>query len=96
MSDDNKKCWSCASFKAYYTRAYGCFLREDKGFCHKHNKIMKKKDGCDKWAYRKTNKNEHKKMAVDAMVDIHKKLAIVERIFNDDSELLKLKDETDK
>lgn len=95
MTEEKKKCQSCRSFRAYYSRGYYCLLKENIGFCQRHSKVMEKSDSCNDWLCRKTDRNARKKMAIDAIIGVYGKLAVIEQIINEDNELIKIREEMD-
>ncbi|MDE6598088.1 MAG: hypothetical protein K2K60_05575 [Clostridia bacterium] len=52
-----KECCRCKFFKAYYSRAYCCYLREGFGRCSKKKDFVKKHESCPDWNYRKVSTN---------------------------------------
>ncbi len=44
-----KECCRCGYFKAYYTKAYCRYLREDYGRCAIKKEVVKKHGGCERW-----------------------------------------------
>ncbi|MDE7164795.1 MAG: hypothetical protein K2O04_05185 [Clostridiales bacterium] len=95
MKQSNKRCWSCGSFRAYYTKGYCCLFKEKNGYCARHEKITEKSDSCDKWHCRRTPKEKRIRIAVNAIPEIYHKIAIIEQLLMEESELQKLRDESD-
>lgn len=94
MKDDNRKCWNCGSFRAYYTRGYCCLLKENNGFCNRNNKIMEKSDSCEKWFSRHTSKEKRTRIAVNSISEIYQKVAVLEQLLMDELEVEKLKNDS--
>lgn len=84
---ENKKCWSCGSFRAYYTRGYCCLLREKNGYCMRHQKVVEKRSGCEKWHRRYILKNDRVKIVLNSIPEIYNKIAVIEQILKEESEL---------
>lgn len=96
MKQENKRCWSCGYFRAYYTMGYCSLLKEDNGYCNRHNKIMKKNDNCDKWQCRHISREKRTRIAVNSIPEIYKKIAVIEQILQEEIELHNIKnDEVD-
>lgn len=95
MKQSNKRCWSCGSFRAYYTRGYCCLLKENNGYCSRHEKITEKCDSCDNWYCRRIPKEKRIRIAVNAIPEIYHKIAVIEQLLKEETELQKLRDETD-
>lgn len=95
MKQENKKCGSCGSFSAYYTMGYCCLMRENNGYCGKHNKVAQKSDFCDDWRCRHISRKKRTIIAVNSIPVIYKKVAVMEQILQDDNELRKILDEAD-
>ena len=93
MKEENKKCWSCGRYQAYYTKGYCKLTKENVGFCSLHNKIMEKNDCCNQWRYLKTLRHRRKMMAVSSIPDIRDKLNVIEEILKEDIDLEKLNNE---
>ena len=94
MKQDNKKCWSCGSFRAYYTKGYCSLLKERNGFCYRHHKIMEKTDSCDNWHCCRLSREKRTRVAVNCIPEIYNKIAAIEQILREDRELEKIKNET--
>lgn len=84
--EENKKCWGCRSFKAYYTRGYCCLLREKNGFCMQLKKVVEKCDSCDKWRCRYISKSDRAKIALNSIPEIYNKIAVIEQILQEEIE----------
>lgn len=93
MSETKKKCCSCGSFSAYYTRGFCCLLKEKNGFCRRHNKIMEKSDSCDDWHCKRTSKERRIRIVMWSFPEIYNKIAILEQLLTEESELQKNRDE---
>ena len=95
MKQENKRCWGCGYFRAYYTMGYCCLMKENNGYCVRHNKVTEKCDGCDAWYCRRIPKERRAKIAMRSLPEIYKKVAVIELILQDDEELSKMRNETD-
>lgn len=94
MKQENKRCGNCGNFSAYYTRGYCCLLKEDNGYCRRHEKIMEKGDGCDQWRCRRFSRALRTKIAVNAIPEIYHKLSVIEQILKEDKEVQTEREET--
>ena len=95
MKQENKRCGSCGYFKAYYTMGYCCLMRENNGYCARHNKVIEKCNGCENWYCRRIPKERRAKIALRSLPEICKKIAVIEQLLQADDELRKMRDETD-
>ena len=93
MKEENKKCWSCGRFQRYYTKGYCNLQKEEMGFCSFQNKIVGKDESCKMWNYRQRVRNMRKQMAISSIVDIRRKLEVIEQILMEESELDKIKND---
>lgn len=48
-SSQEKKCWNCGKYRAYYTKGYKGFNKEKEGLCIKHDKAVLSQDNCEFW-----------------------------------------------
>ncbi len=96
MKQENKKCWSCGYFRAYWTRGYCCLMKEKNGLCWKHNKVMDKSDSCEDWNYKLTSKEKRIKIAANCIPEIYQKVAVLEQLMTEEMELEKIRNETDR
>lgn len=55
----NHKCFNCANFEAYYSKACCCFLRTDCGHCRKFKETKNKQFSCDSWSPRYYHRYKH-------------------------------------
>ena len=60
MKQEDKRCYSCGSFRAYYTRGYCSLMKESDGYCNRHNKVMEIGDCCDEWRSRYLSIEKHR------------------------------------
>ena len=95
MNEKNKKCWSCGRFDAYYIRGFCCLLKESIGFCREHDKIVEKSNTCDKWYCKRTSKEQRIKIAMRSLPEIYNKIATLEQILMEESEILKIRNDID-
>ena len=93
MKQDHKTCAYCYYFRAYYTRAYCCLLREKNGYCAKHEKVAEKCDSCDMWCGRRTSKAKRIKIVLSCLPEIYYKIAVVEQLLKEETGLQKIRDE---
>lgn len=95
MKEENKKCWSCGKFHAYYTKGFCNLQKEEVGYCTSHNKIVNKSESCKTWRYCERVRNMRKNMAINAIVDISTKMEVIAEILKEEINLEKIKDEKD-
>ena len=95
MKQENKRCGSCNSFRAYYTKGYCCLMKESNGYCIRHDKVMEKGDICEEWHCRHLSRKKRIRIVVNSIPEIYGKIAIIEQILKEDDELQKIIDETD-
>lgn len=95
MEQANHKCCTCRSFHAYYTRGYCQLLREKNGYCTAHQKVVEKNDGCDNWHIRYVSRKDRMRIALRSIPEIYDKIAVIEQILKEETELNKIKDEKD-
>lgn len=69
-----KECCRCKFFKAYYTRAYCRYLKEDFGRCSIKKDFVNKHGGCTNWKLKEVDKNYKRGIVIknldDALTDI--------------------------
>lgn len=85
MKQENKRCGSCGSFCAYYTR----------GYCNRHKKVTEKGESCDRWFCRRTSSEKRIRAVVNSIPEIYNKIAVIEQMLKEDCELQKMTEETD-
>lgn len=95
MKEENKKCWSCGRYQAYYTKGFCNLQKEAVGYCISQNKIVEENESCKMWRYRERVRNMRKKMAINAIIEISTKLKVIEEILKEEIKLEKIKDEKD-
>lgn len=95
MKQENKRCRSCCSFRAYYTMGYCSIMKENNGYCSRHERVANKSDSCDQWHRRLMPRVKCIKVAVKSIPEIYKKIAVIEEILKEDAELRKIYNETD-
>lgn len=95
MNEMKKRCWSCGKFNAYFTRGFCCLMKEDNGFCREYNKVVKKTDTCDKWYCKRMSKERRIKIVLRSLPEIYDKIAALEQILTEETELQNIKDEID-
>lgn len=95
MKQENKKCRSCGSFRAYYTTAFCSLMRENNGYCSRHGKVTEKNDSCDHWRCRYLLRDKRTRVVVKTIPEIYKKVVVIEQILRQDAELRKIYDEID-
>lgn len=95
MRTENKKCWSCGNFDAYYIKGYCRFEKTNNGFCRLENAVVDRFGGCKRWQYRQRIRTFKKNMALGAIPDIYEKLQVIEQILTEEHALDKIKDEKD-
>ena len=93
MKEENKKCWSCGKYDAYYTQGFSYFNKEKIGYCCVHNKITDNKDSCGEWCYNQRRRNLKKAVALKSLTEILSRLAVIEQILKEEHELDKIKTE---
>lgn len=96
MKEENKKCWSCAKYKAFYTKGFSYFDKEKIGHCLIHDKIIGNQESCDKWRYGQMSRNLRKEVALKSLTEILSRLTVIEQIMTEEYELDKIKYELDK
>lgn len=92
MKQDHKKCCYCGNFSAYYTRGYCCLLKENNGYCSRHQKIMEKDNSCAQWRCKRISRERRTRTVVNAIPEIYNKVAAIEQLLFEDAELKKLSD----
>ena len=77
MERKDKACWNCLHYKAYYTKGWCSFDKQNCGLCKKQKKSVEKHCVCDLWMTNyslRTSRKEAVKNklaeAVDIMVEI--------------------------
>lgn len=95
MKEENKKCWSCGKFHAYYTKGFCNLQKEAVGYCTSHNKIVDRNETCNRWRYCEGVRGMRKKMAINAIIDISTKMGVIQEILQEEIALEKIKDEKD-
>lgn len=93
MKEENKKCWSCGKYKAYYTQGLSCFDKEKIGYCCVHEKITGNHDSCDKWCLNQQKRTFKKAIALKSLTEILSRLTAIEQILKEEHELDKIKHE---
>ena len=96
MKEENKKCWSCYKFKAYYTKGFSCFDKQKNGYCTLHDKITDNQDCCEMWRYSQLSRTVRKDAAIKSLTEILERLTVIEQIIKEEYELDKIKREIDK
>lgn len=84
MENNNKICRDCGEYKAYYTKEYCHFNRQDHGFCAKHEKIVEKQGMCAFWRSNLFRRKMRKKVAIRALNDILTNLSEIRQILGED------------
>ena len=62
-----KKCWNCWKYKAFYTKGYFKFNRENQGNCTKHEKIVGKHENCEYWGSNAISRKIRKSICLKAL-----------------------------
>ena len=91
MTENKKRCWNCGYFKAYYTRAYCSFCKENNGFCAKNDKIVEKSESCDKWFFRYTPREKRLRLVLNSLPEICQKIETIEDFLAEEREREKIK-----
>ena len=70
-------------------------LKEKNGYCSMHDRVTEKSDGCDEWWRRRSSSKKRTRIAVNAIPEIYNKVAIIEQLLQEESELKRLIDDKD-
>ena len=84
MKKENRRCWNCFYYDAFYTKGVGCFKQEKIGACNKHDKTVTKQDTCGDWIVRPLARAQ--RTATPCLAEICERLAEVEQILKEEQE----------
>ena len=87
MKEENKKCWNCWKYAAFYTKGLAYFNQEKIGMCREHNKIVAKQESCDKWKCRQVNRNIRKSLTLRHLSELLERFTTIEQIMKEEKEL---------
>lgn len=81
-----KECCRCGYFKAYYTKAYCCYLREGCGRCAIKKEIVKKHGGCKKWKLKKVDANIKRGVIMQGLADVVTNINVIKDFLEENKE----------
>ena len=83
MDGSSKKCGSCCSFRAYYTKGYCNLKKENNGYCCRQEKIVSKTEYCDDWRRKHMSSVRRLAIVIKSIPIIYDKIAVVEQILKE-------------
>ncbi len=78
-----KECWNCNGYKAYYTKGFNQFNKEDTGICTKKRKVVGKHETCEWFCGNCSIRNLREKVALKSLTDILQRLSELEQILRE-------------
>lgn len=81
-----KECWSCCKYKAYFTKGFWKFDKEDNGKCALKNIVVDKHNCCEHWCSNETRRQMRREIALYGLTETLKTLAAVNQIIIDENE----------
>ncbi len=82
----DKECCTCEFFKAYFSKAYCCYLREDFGRCSKKKEIVEKHGGCENWKYKQIDKNIKRGIVIKNLEEAITNISVIKDFLEEHSE----------
>lgn len=79
-----RKCFECGDFNAYFTKAYCCYLREDCGYCKKHNKVVDKKFTCPDWRTKYYDHKKRKSAVMSSLKNVLTDISVIRQFIEDE------------
>lgn len=86
MTDQNKVCWNCGNFKAYYEKGFSRFYKTNEGLCSVKNQVVEKHSNCECWRNTYKTRNLRKKCAVRVLNEIFLNIAAIRQILEEEGE----------
>ncbi len=85
MQEENKRCYNCGNFRAYYIKGESQFVKSDVGECSKLSYAVRDKHGCcDEW--RPKTKYCHRALPKIKLAKILNQLLSIRQIMQEDKE----------
>lgn len=79
------ECWNCGNFRAFYSKCYCNFSKENYGFCTNERAVKEKHCSCEKWRNRPNQlKSIRKAVAIRALEDAAVNIAQIKQILEED------------
>lgn len=87
MKEENRECWSCRFYRAYYTKGFCRFEKSDGGFCNRSKEqIADKHHTCELWCYNHIDRRLRKEVALKSLVEVLRSLGILCTILEEEHE----------
>ena len=81
-----KECWGCRNYRAYYTKGYCKFDRENRGNCTRHEKIVGKHESCEFWRSNEIRRKISKSICLKVLDTIMSDLSEIKQILAEENE----------
>ena len=81
---NEKRCWSCGHFYAYYTKGYIQFDKEKIGYCRHEKKIIRNNGTCKNWVNNHWRKSIRQKISLKKFSEMIDLLLALLQIFKEE------------
>ncbi len=91
MAEIKRECWSCGFYRAYYTKGYCRFEKQDTGYCiRSKEQIADKHHSCGFWGSNHGSRSLRKEVALKSLIEILESLERVRIILEEEQEMNKI------
>ena len=80
MEEKRRFCWNCLRYKAFYTKGFCHFNKEENGYCIIHKKILDKNEQCEDWIRNKSRQEKRKVVAMRKLNEILNMIVEIKQI----------------
>lgn len=84
MKNENKNCWNCEYYKAYYTKGICSYDNTFTGYCRCKNEIVKNSNFCDKWSKRYRMKKIREGLRKKVLERISEDISMIRQIMEEE------------